>query len=270
MVTIIDDFQLLLEKFAADLTATYALHASFSPEDQLKAPVATLLEDAAQLLKLTVNTVTEIHVDDLAGRPDIGVFIQSLIAGHVELKAPGKGANPDKLKGADQAQWRKFQNLPNLIYTDGNAWGLYRNGARIGKAVKLSGDVIKDGASAIEANDARALLELLRDFFHWEPIVPATPRALAELLAPICRLLREDVLTALQDPHSNLSALAVDWRKYLFSDADDRQFADAYAQTLTYALLLARFSGGDDLSLPQAVKTIRTGHRLLEIGRAHV
>ncbi len=263
MTTIIDDFQAILEKFAADLTATYALHASFNHEDQLKNPVATLLEDAGELQKLTVETVTEIHVDDLAGRPDIGVFVQSLIAGYVELKAPDKGADPDKLKGADQIQWKKFQNLPNLIYTNGSEWGLYRNGTRIGKTVRLSGDVTKDGKSAVEANDARALLELLRDFFHWEPIVPATPRALAELLAPICRLLREDVLTALQDPHSNLSALAVDWRKYLFSDADDRQFADAYAQTLTYALLLARFSGGDDLSLPQAVKTIRTGHRLL-------
>ncbi|MFN7659521.1 MAG: hypothetical protein ACK5P3_15555, partial [Dolichospermum sp.] len=45
-------------------------------------------------------------------------------------------------------------------------------------------------------------------------------------------------------------------------DADNQQFADAYAQTVTYALLLARFSGADDLSLPQAVKTIRTGHNL--------
>ncbi|MCU0809382.1 MAG: hypothetical protein MUC53_16265 [Candidatus Contendobacter sp.] len=58
---------------------------------------------------------------------------------------------------------------------------------------------------------------MLRDFLFWQPTAPATPRALAETLAPLCRLLR--------------------------ADADDAQFADAYAQTLTYALLLARWSG---------------------------
>jgi hypothetical protein len=84
------------------------------------------------------------------------------------------------------------------------------------------------------------------------------------MLAPLCRLLRTDVLTALQNRKSNLSLLAADWRKYLFPDADDFQFADAYAQTLTYALLLARLSGeGSGLSIPQAAAAIRTGHRLL-------
>jgi hypothetical protein len=84
------------------------------------------------------------------------------------------------------------------------------------------------------------------------------------MLAPLCRLLRADVLTALQNRGSNLSLLAADWRKYLFPDADDFQFADAYAQTLTYALLLARLSGeGSGLSIPQAAAAIRTGHRLL-------
>ncbi len=84
------------------------------------------------------------------------------------------------------------------------------------------------------------------------------------MLAPLCRLLRSDVLIALQNRDSNLSLLAADWRQYLFPDADDFQFADAYAQTLTYALLLARLSGkGEGLSIPQAVTAIRTGHRLL-------
>ena len=81
---------------------------------------------------------------------------------------------------------------------------------------------------------------------------------------PSAALLHADVLAALQNRESNLSHLAADWRKYLFPDADDFQFADAYAQTLTYALLLARLSGpGAGLSIPQAVAAIRTGHRLL-------
>ncbi|MBA2557723.1 MAG: N-6 DNA methylase, partial [Chloroflexi bacterium] len=54
-----------------------------------------------------------------------------------------------------------------------------------------------------------------------------------------------------------------DWRAFLFPDADDNQFADAYAQTVTYALLLARFSGSTDLGTEAAARTIARGHALL-------
>jgi hypothetical protein len=214
-------------------------------------------------LDLQVETLTEVQVDELGGRPDIGITVKSLITGYIELKAPGKGANTARLQGPDKRQWNKYKDLPNLLYTDGNEWALYRNGERVGKLVKFSGNVTTDGTKAIDERDAKALSEIISDFLRWEPVVPTSPRALAEMLAPICRLLREDVLTSLQDPQSNLSSLAVDWRKYLFPDADDNQFADAYAQTLTYALLLAQLSGSDELSISKAVKTIRTGHRLL-------
>ena len=194
----------------------------------------------------------------------MGIAVKGLLAGHVELKAPGKGANPEKLKGDDREQWERFKNLPNLIYTDGNDWALYRSGQLEGKMVRLSGDVSTAGPAAIGPADAEAILALMQDFLRWEPIVPSSPSALAKMLAPLCRLLRADVLTALQNRESNLSLLAADWRKYLFPDADDFQFADAYAQTLTYALLLARLSGeGAGLSIPQAAAAIRTGHRLL-------
>lgn len=258
-----EKFQPYLEKYASELFAKFSLPVSFNPEDQLKIPVANLLENIGDLLNINIETLTEVQVDDLAGRPDIGATVNSLITGYIELKAPGKGANTARLKGADKKQWNKFKNLPNLIYSDGNEWALYRDGNRVGRIVKFSGDVTTDGADAIDTNNAKALFELLNDFMRWEPIVPSSSRGLAEILAPICRLLKEEVLTSLENPESNLSFLAADWRKYLFPEADDIQFADAYAQTLTYALLLAQFSGADSLSLSKAVKIIRPGHRLL-------
>ncbi|MFQ5436324.1 MAG: peptidase MA family metallohydrolase, partial [Anaerolineae bacterium] len=53
---------------------------------------------------------------------------------------------------------------------------------------------------------------------------------LAALLAPLCRMLRDDVSDAVKDPQSPLVQLAKDWRQLLFPDASDDQFADAYAQ----------------------------------------
>jgi hypothetical protein len=253
----------LLQTFAIALTDKFSISIPFNPEDQLKGPVGTLVEGTGSRLGLAVVTVTEVHEKEIFGRPDMGVTVAGLLTGHIELKAPGKSADPKKFKAQDKVQWEKFRDLPNLLYTDGNEWALYRTGERVGKLLRLSGDIASDGEDAVTEDDAEALQELFRDFFRWEPRVPSSPKALAELLAPLCRLLRTDVQEALQKPDSALAALAVDWRTYLFPDADDQQFADAYAQTLTYALLLARLSGETDLTPTKAARGLRKGHRLL-------
>jgi predicted helicase len=60
-----------------------------------------------------------------------------------------------------------------------------------------------------------------------------------------------------------LVGLARDWRQLLFPDADDVQFADAYAQVVTFALLLARSEGADPLTLQTAGVALAAEHSLL-------
>jgi len=196
------------------------------------------------------------------GKPDYAVHAAKLLAGHVELKAPGLGANPKRFTGRNAQQWKRFQALPNLIYTDGNEWGLYQSGKRI-RAVRLSGDVACDGKKAVRDADAKALLGLLTDFLSWQPIIPKNIKDLAGLLAPLCRMLRDDVTDALKDEKSPLVQLAKDWRQLLFPDASDEQFADAYAQTVTFALLLARSERAEPLDLANAEKALAAKHSLL-------
>ncbi len=253
----------ILDAFADEIKQAFASTTPFNPEEQLKAPLMKLLQQVGTSFSLSVQAVPEVQVSLLRVRPDFGVLVGGLLNGHIELKAPGKGADPTKFRGHDRAQWRKLQNLPNLIYTDGNAWALYRNGKRQSPIVRFSGDITTDGKLAVDQHAAKELEKIFQDFLRWQPIAPKTSRALAKLLAPLCRLLRDDVLAALSDPHSNLSLLAADWRTYLFPDADDHQFADAYAQTLTYALLLARLSDVQVASISDAVSAIRKGHQLL-------
>ncbi|HET9713262.1 MAG TPA: hypothetical protein VFP64_15315, partial [Pyrinomonadaceae bacterium] len=168
-----------------------------------------------------------------------------------------------RYKGSDKIQWEKFKAIPNIIYTDGSEWGLYRSGVRVSEVVKFQGDVTVDGIDAIQAHETAQLHTLLLDFLNWQPIAPASAQALAKVLAPLCRLLREDVLTAVEDPNSNLAQLGNEWRIYLFPDADDAKFADAYAQTLTYALLLARLNGETNLTTETAAAALDSGHGLL-------
>ncbi len=254
-----------LRAFADRLRDAYDLPpgASAWPEEQLKRHTAQLIEDAAAALGVTdVLVLPEAPVEGI-GRPDLGVYVGGLLVGHVELKKPGTGANAPRFKGRDKKQWEKFKRLPNVVYTDGLQFAHFARGEREGPLVKLDGDPRDDGAEAVSDADARALGDLFRAFLGWEPAAPKSPKDLAELLAPIARLLREDVEEALKDPDSPLSHLAPVWRRRLFPDATDHQFADAYAQTLTYALLLAHFSGADDLSTDDAAEALRPGHSLL-------
>jgi hypothetical protein len=52
--------------------------------------------------------------------------------------------------------------------------------------------------------------------------------------------LRDEVAEQIALGSEGLTALAKDWRKLLFPEADDAQFADGYAQAVTFGLLVAR------------------------------
>ncbi len=250
-----------LQSFATRLTAAYGPGSLLGaqPEAQLTSPVEDLLNHYPALEVYREVAMTGV------GRPDLGVRVSKLLTGYVELKPPGKGANPAKFKDKhDKGQWEKFKSLPNVLYTDGQEWALYRDGERQGPLCRLAGDVTADGPAAATEANAIALERLLRDFLSWQPLVPSQPRALAEVLAPLCRLLRDDVAEGLlADPTSPLGSLLADWREYFFPDASAEQFADAYAQTLTYALLLAQVSGATSLEPAVAAAALKAGHGLL-------
>ena len=153
-----------------------------------------------EIFSLAINRRTETPVVDLGGRQDVGVTVKNLLCVHVELKAPGVGANPNGFGGANKKQWEKFKALPNLIYTDGNQWALFRSGQKVGASVRFLGDITQDGADSVNVELANALELMLRDFLNWEPLSPTSPRELANMLAPSCRILRDEVLAALGNP----------------------------------------------------------------------
>ena len=259
-----------LQTFASTVTAKMAQSTPGAPEDQLRAPFETFMAAAARALGWNVVCTGETPLPDRLGRPDYAVHLNRLLAGYVELKAPGVGAAASRFRGRNRDQFRRFSAIPNLLYTDGNEWALYRDGKPVGRVVRLAGDVAADGDKAVTLQDAHAVERLLRDFLSWQPFIPTDRtgnldlKGFAALLAPLCRLLRDDVSDALKRPASPLVQLARDWRQLLFPDASDDQFADAYAQTVTFALLLGRSEGGADaFTLESAEAALAAQHNLL-------
>ena len=257
-----------LQDFAASVTAKMTQVTLGEPEEQLRGPFETFMDEVGRAFGWNVVCTGETPLPDRLGRPDYAVHRNQLLVGYVELKAPGVGAMSTRFKGHNRNQFKRFSAIPNILYTDGNEWTLYRDGKQV-RSCRLSGDVAADGKKAAVPQDAHDVKDLLRDFFSWNPSIPVNRNGkidlnrFAALLAPLCRMLRDDVMDALKDPNSPLVQLAQDWRQLLFPDASDGQFADAYAQTVTFALLLGRSEGADPLTLDSAENALAVQHNLL-------
>ena len=252
----------------ADAVATKsATGQPASAEAQLGAPFENLVSTMAAEFGIDASCTGEPTLPNRVGRPDFAVSVDGALAGYVELKAPGTGAEQRRFRRHDREQFKRFAAIPNILYGDGSEWALYRGGECVGDVVKLAEGVLQ-GADAVREEGTRELGALLRKFLSWEPILPRDARggidlkAFAALLAPLARLLRDDVAEALGNG-SALSLLAQDWRQLLFPDATDAQFADAYAQTVTFALLLGRAEGADPLTLDSAQDALAARHSLL-------
>ena len=237
------DLKTAIAQFGAEAKAKLANPgATGEPEDQLRAPLEGLFADLAELCGFKrewVAAVGESSLSTLKTRPDYAITLRNVLVGFVEVKAPGKGADPRRYKGHDKEQWEKLQSLPNLLYTDGNSFSLWQNGELVGSIVELQGDLETSGAKLAAPPELVARFD---NFLRWEPIPPKSAAELAKVSARLCRLLRDEVTEQLAEKSPALTALAADWRKLLFPEANDQQFADGYAQAVTFGLLMARSS----------------------------
>jgi hypothetical protein len=142
---------------------------SGAPEDQLRGPLESLLRDLASLAGFKPETVTLVGETTLAGtgtRPDFAVSTHKALVGFIEVKASGKGADPRRFSNPhDKAQWQKLKALPNLLYTDGASFSLWRDGEPVGKLVHLEGD-IETAGTGLDAPDG--LVPLIADFLNWK------------------------------------------------------------------------------------------------------
>lgn len=205
-------------------------------------------------------------------RPDYAITVDGVLTGYVELKAPGKNIDPASFskKSHEYRQWQRLRNLPNLLYTNGTEWRLYRYGEPVltstgYDAVHMHGSF--SGHGTLSAPDALATFFL--NFLRWVPAPIKSADQLVETLAPLAALLREEMLLGLAAQEKTYKAdqakakkkgeedfvippplvgLRKDWRDTLAPSTSNEEFADSFAQTVVFSLVVA-LSEGHDLSL---------------------
>lgn len=257
-------------------TAAAKLAGAGQREAAIRAPLDTLISTISSSLGRPAVLHDEVSDFERRVRPDFGVSIDSVVMGYVEVKAPGVGIDPARMTGHDLKQWERQRDLPNLVYTNGTQWRHYRDGQLLTEA-SLSDRPLQEVAGALASTPA--FEALLSAFLEWKVADITSITALVSEIAPRTRLLRGEVLDQLEGERRKVRqgeredeqpfiGLSKDWRRLLFPLATDETFADGYAQSVTFALLLARTSGIDlvQRSLHEVGAELGVEHSLM--GRA--
>ncbi|GGG40566.1 hypothetical protein GCM10010964_30220 [Caldovatus sediminis] len=198
------------------------------------------------------------------GRPDIAFARPGAPArAFIELKEPGKPLDPRRLRGHDADQFRRFRELPLWGLCNFHTLHLYRRDALLDEAVILPAAAL-DPATAdaaaerlIRRTDPAAFLRVLDALALAGPVAPRSAAEVAEALAQAARLVRAVVADQCRaGAPADLAAVRDEFRETLFAHAaaggydesdETALFANAFAQTLAFGLLLAREASRADL-----------------------
>ena len=213
-------------------------------EGSYRTPIETMLQNAAKEFGADVNILQEPGRAKGLGSPDFRVSSKGGgIVGYVECKAPG--ADLHELTTNEQIQ--KYRALSeNILLTDSFRW-LYLRG----------GDTVAD-VSLSDRSDYEAASGMLRTFLTADAARIGDSEQLAAALAQRCAMLRKGLTLYKNDKKSRLNGLLGEFRKALDENMDFLRFADIFAQTLVYSLLMAKLNSpaGDKLTLSSVSERI--------------
>ncbi len=216
------------------------LRAGNATEHTHRAALQTLL----QALGKGIQATNEPRHRTDCGAPDMAILRTRghLAIGHLEAKDIGVSLG-DVQKTNQLKRYRKY--LPNLILTDYIHFRWYVNGEQWGEASVGTADPATGRIRSSPAQQEQ-VVKLLGAFLEQGPQPINKPRALAERLARLTHMIRDIVVQA--HAAGQVSPILHDLRQVLadnlipdlLNDERTAQFADLYAQTLTYGLFAAR------------------------------
>lgn len=202
-----------------------------------------LLEEFSAQKRKRKAQATVIPKRTEAGNPDFRVWDgKHSQVGYVEAKVPT--AKLDDIEETEQLE-RYRGTFPNFILTNFYEFRLYRNGQMIDKVQLARPFIAAKLGSVPPVEHEREFLQLLDQFFSFSLPARFTAESLAKQLAIRTRFLRDQVIKEeLKEASSKGGKKILNFydafRKHLIANLEPDQFADLYAQTITYGLFAAR------------------------------
>lgn len=209
------------------------------------------------------------------GRPDIAFAREGQPArSFIELKQPDANLSPNRLRGHDDQQFKRFSELPLWGFGNFHTIHLYRRAEKLEEAVIVPAAALDPDCSdtraerLIRRHDPAPFLGILETLALASRPVLRNAKEIAESLAFAARLIQRIVADQCRaGVPPVLADVRAEFRETLFAHAaaggydasdEDALFANAFAQTLAFGLLLAREAGGRDVN--------RDAYRALPVG----
>ncbi|MGL2658723.1 type ISP restriction/modification enzyme [Helicobacter pylori] len=179
--------------------------------------------------------------DKQGGQPDFRISFQGLNIGYIENKRVG--TNLSQLLKSDQIL--KYLELnPNLMLTD------YLNFMWVGKDEEnkplikreISIASLDELSKPLKSNPQteRDLIEFFRGFFNYEAAPITNAKDFATHLSAPTKYLKDALITYQKD--TQVSSIFNNFKEYLYEELSFEDFSDAFAQTLTYSLFIAKLN----------------------------
>lgn len=203
-----------------------------------------LLKNLLEILLPKLNIINE-PKRQACGAPDYILTLADLPIGFIETKdINDKDLKGEKSKNGNKEQFDRYKkSLTNLIFTDYLTFHFYRNEELL-HSVTI-GKVTDKGITPLPEN-FDTFLTYIQNFGSFEPSGIAKAEDLVTLMAAKAQLLSKIIEKALNEDHTkgiqtDLTDQLTAFSNVLIHDISAKDFADMYAQTITYGLFTARY-----------------------------
>jgi len=240
-------------------------------EESYYTALASLMENFAQSINRRKTQVTVQPKKTEAGNPDFRIWDgKQHIVGYIEAKRPEE-EDLDKIEESEQLK-RYCSTFANVILTNFFEFRLYRNGELIDK-VQIGRPLIAKQLKLVPPVENKdKFFDLLNKFFSFLLPRTYTPRTLAEALASRTHYLREQVVLELGTKNGKLLGFYEAFQQYLIAGLTKEDFADMYAQTITYGLFAASTRCKDEFNrrlafdnIPRTIGILRDVFRFVSL-----
>lgn len=244
-------------------------------EESFYSCLETLLQQVAEFTGRSEIHVTTLPKRTEAGTPDFRVWNgQDRVIGYIEAKKPTE-ENLDHIESTEQLQ-RYRHTFPNLVLTNFFEFRFYRDGLLVDRVLAARPFVLQLGqVPPVEKGDE--LIHLLDQFFAFSLPKAYTAESLAIELAKRTRFLRDIVADELHEEQTKQQGVLLGFyeafQKYLIANLTLEDFADLYAQTVTYGLFAARTRAGEEFNrrlafdhIPRTIGILRDVFQFISLG----
>lgn len=243
-------------------------------EESYYPALKSMLEALAEATNKTNVHVTTLPLPTEGGNPDFRIWNGTdRIIGYIEAKNP-VDERLDLVEETEQLK-RYRSTFPNLILTNFLEFRLYRDGELVDAVLAGRPVVLNKLETAPPLEQQAELHDLLDRFFGFSLPHTFTAQTLALELAKRTRILRDVILEQFRlekNAPGTLNGFYEAFQNYLISSLTPDDFADLFAQTITYGLFAARTRAGDGFNrrvafdnIPPTIGVLRDLFRFISL-----